>query len=83
VIVRFGQFFENCRISPHFGLLFPRLKICIVLAGNGSGDILGDFFRNSSGHYESDPRKKIESCDGCGSNEFDTKAINVHKGKLS
>jgi hypothetical protein len=48
----FGQLFENDRSSQIFWRFFiPRKKVCINFGTkNGVGNILGEFFTNSSGH---------------------------------
>jgi hypothetical protein len=52
VIVYFGQCFENLQkyIAQIFGLLFPRYQLCFSFDQKRLGYILGDIFKNSSGH---------------------------------
>jgi hypothetical protein len=50
-IIYIGQFFENYIISPHcWTTFFLRKRYVIIVTKNGLGHILGEFFRNSSGH---------------------------------
>jgi hypothetical protein len=49
----FGSFFENYECSPTFwATSFHSMGYESILAQNGFGYILGDFFANSSGHPE-------------------------------
>jgi hypothetical protein len=46
-----GSFFGNYGISPKmFGYFFPPITFIYKFRKNGLGNILGDFFSNSSGH---------------------------------
>jgi hypothetical protein len=48
-----GGFSKITELAQIFGLLFPqRSSYVFILAKNGLGYILGDFFTNSSGHPE-------------------------------
>jgi hypothetical protein len=50
-IVFYGQILENYRSSPHFVATFSTGENCVsILAKNASGNVLGYFFTNSSGH---------------------------------
>jgi hypothetical protein len=48
-VVYFGQFFENYKSSPNCWSPFFHSK-CDNMYINGLGYILGDFFKNTSGH---------------------------------
>jgi hypothetical protein len=48
VIVYYGQLLENNRSSPHYCGTYVNARL--IMTKNGLGNILGDFFTNSSGH---------------------------------
>jgi hypothetical protein len=45
-----GSFLKITEVDKILGLLFKWLKSCINFRKKGLGDILGDFFTNTSGH---------------------------------
>jgi hypothetical protein len=60
-IVYFEQFFVNCKSSPQFwATLSHSLGYALILAKNGLGYILGEFFSNSSGHPDPEGRVHIQ-----------------------
>jgi hypothetical protein len=55
----FGSFLKIKKSSKNnWAICFQSKSYVLIMAKNGLGYILGDFFKNSSGHH---PHKKIKS----------------------